>query len=48
MLIIVQLLDNYLVPDPNWNHIDFQLSQTQGKYVNARIIKTLKLYDNNQ
>ncbi|KAI2809606.1 Alpha/beta-hydrolase lipase region [Blomia tropicalis] len=42
----ITLLDRYMVPDKNWNHHDFVYSKNQGRYINGRLIKTLKQYDN--
>ncbi|XP_054154612.1 lysosomal acid lipase/cholesteryl ester hydrolase-like [Oppia nitens] len=41
----VPLLDNYLVPDPKWNHQDFQVGTNQGYFVNNRILTILRQYD---
>ncbi|CAG2107302.1 unnamed protein product [Medioppia subpectinata] len=37
----VKLLDDYLVPDPTWNHMELMWARDVGKYVNTRIIDIL-------
>jgi lysosomal acid lipase/cholesteryl ester hydrolase len=37
----VKLLDDYIVPDDKWNHLDFIWGLDSGKFVNSRIIQLL-------
>jgi hypothetical protein len=41
--ISVDLLDDYLVPDLSWNHMELLRAKETGKLVNSRILELLKL-----
>lgn len=38
----VTLMEDYVVPLPKWNHLDFVIARETGKYINSRIIDLLK------
>ena len=40
----VKLIDDYLVPFKDWNHLDFLLAQETGRYVNDRVVSILEKY----
>lgn len=40
----VPLIDDYVIPDKDWNHLDFIWAIETGKYVNSRIINLLQKY----
>ena len=39
---LVKLLDDYLVPDHTWNHMELMWAKDVGKYVNTKILDILK------
>ncbi len=45
--IIVKLLDDYLVPDLSWNHMELLLAKETGKLVNSKILELLSKYVSN-
>ena len=38
----VKLFDNYVVPNDDWNHVDFHLGPDVGRYVNHKLIEILQ------
>ncbi|XP_054167643.1 lysosomal acid lipase/cholesteryl ester hydrolase-like [Oppia nitens] len=40
----VKLLDDYLVPDPTWNHMELMWARDVGKLVNKKILELLDKY----
>jgi hypothetical protein len=42
--ISVHLLDDYLVPDLSWNHMELLWAKETGKLVNSRILQLLQLF----
>lgn len=38
----VPILEDYRVPDDNWNHLDFIFGKEAGKYVNTKILDILE------
>lgn len=43
-LLTVQFVDDYIVPDKLWTHLDFIFAIDTGKYVNSRILSLLNSY----
>ena len=45
VLFVVNLIDDYLVPDQSWGHMDLVWSKYSGRLVNQRILDILARYD---
>jgi hypothetical protein len=40
----VELVDEYIVPMPKWNHFDFIIGRDAGRFVNKRIVQLLEKF----